>query len=276
MSIKFIAFTVILLLNFVPIDEAHTNENIFIFRKPDKQSKQFLELQGIQRRLNEEIEKDAGVVDRSTTDNSVRNLAVEYNHSAELMALFVTDAAQRLSGQRETRQPDDVRFFAAIDVGALSRGSLSARSIDAIEVVRNIPANTIYSQPTSGWFSTDYPDISSNLRCDWSENLRLSQALSEQAAKDREAAFDRAHRDQADGIDTSQDARQQQQDKSVQPETPKTVIRESADGLHASIRVAGIPCLVTYYCDDIDWPCSQTLLKQISNEVVLIRVGEDE
>ncbi len=253
---------------------ADAADDVFVFIPVDRQSPDYVELQSMKRSLFREFERDNSIVGELSSRNFAVDISRNFSRSPELMELTLRDTVRRNNAPQEYRRSEESRFFAAIDVGAMARANSLGRSFEPEAAVREIRPNTIYSPPGRGWFSTDYPEINANLRCDWSENLRLKTALQEQTALEREAALEEEFRRQKDPIDLQPPNREEERGQTVRTNETDGTALESSDGLHQSLRVAGIPCLITYYCDDIDAPCSNEILQDIVSRVRLVSGGE--
>jgi hypothetical protein len=246
-------------------------DDVFIFTEIDKSSQVYSRLVETQQILKNENTKSALTGTLTASSKRSDDLSKRLNVSPEFLQ-FLAGTQFSPDLMKSGSSDGKMKFFAAIDVGDVERKGVFNQSINAANSIGNIPSNTVFSSAKQGWFSTDYPEINSNLRCDWSVNLRIKTLLDEQAALKLEAELEANHRNNLDGVDI----RQGQQNVVAEDEPQDDVILddESADGLHKTIRLAGIPCLVTYYCDDVDWPCSVEKLNEIVARVRLVNGGE--
>ena len=261
----------IYILSFFISTSALAYDDVFVFTEPDKNSQAYSDIIATQQILKNENNKSALSTTMSAPSERLDKLSERLNLSQEFLTFLA--GTQFSPGIMKNNSSDGrPNFFAAIDVGDIERKGVFNQSVNAASSIGNIPSNTVFSPGNQGWFSTDYPEINSNLRCDWSENLRLKTLLTEQEALNTEAELEISHRNNMDGIDTGQAQPNVVREDEQQDENH--LDGESSDGLHKTIKIAGIPCLVTYYCDDIDWPCSIQKLSEIANRVRLVSVGE--
>lgn len=169
-------------------------------------------------------------------------------------------------------------FFAVIDVAAITLGNspVSARTFrhltersGEVEVgLLQIESRTEFV-PDNGWFSTNYPEIHANLRCDWIYNTRIAKSLSDDGFKTAEAQQEANYRSRMLERDNPEASRPDQQ------EDVGDEIEEGLIGIERQFVLAGRPCLLTYLCGQQDVPCSDEIADELVERVVLVRTGSE-
>ncbi|MDR9781127.1 hypothetical protein [Rhizobium redzepovicii] len=202
----------------------------------------------------------------------VQNAAKALQRSAPAALLTLTNLDTTLPANQENE------FFAVIDVPSIARGKAAGARVFKLEEratevegdFLTIEDRTQFGSPGQGWFSTNYPELHANLRCDWVYNTRIARAIGDEDLKAREAQLEadyRARKLERDNPDIS---------TLQEPEAGNDQAEEGLIGMERQFTLAGRPCLLTYLCDDRqNVPCSEEIADELVERVVLIRTGSE-
>ncbi|HEV7252109.1 MAG TPA: hypothetical protein VGN97_03290 [Mesorhizobium sp.] len=238
------------------------------------------------------------VVDLRQAEQAFNFRALSAGLTAPLTLDPASDATIAQAAQQLQRSPHTVllslvrmaepsessdQFFAAIDLPGLAQRAASgdagsalrglASQVAAIE--RNflaIDANTTFSPPDQAWFATQYPEIETNLHCNWKYDPKLAEAVESEDEKQREQELEEAFRRENTERDSPADGA-----SSPEEAAPSEIVdeEEGEDGIERQFLIAGRPCLLSYMCGWDELPCSEEIADELVESVVLITTGSE-
>jgi hypothetical protein len=240
----------------------------------DRASPEVLELQNAMRELS--LPAPTGEAAPTVASDAVQSLAERLGRSpaAALLSLPTGDEADEVGGG------DD--FFAVIDVPQIARAARENRSAvmaseavpaDVDSSLQSVESRTMHAPPGQGWFSTSYPEVNANLRCDWTYNPAFVQALGSEESKAREAELEERYR--AEELDSDNPDRAAEGEAAEPVTADPDGTGEGEVGIERQFQIAGRPCLLTFLCGGEGVPCSQEAADELVENVILVRTGEE-
>ncbi|MCF6112220.1 hypothetical protein [Mesorhizobium muleiense] len=169
-------------------------------------------------------------------------------------------------------------FFAAIDIAALPAqafsGARPASRAATADAAARVVDNTVFGAETEGYFSTDYEDINAVLLCEWTFNEETDALYAGDDALWREEQLEKQFRTDHFGADAKAVNPPAGSADSAEPTAPQTDETEGLSGLERTISLAGIPCTVSYRCDDVTVPCRQDIFDALVENIKIVRPGD--
>ena len=245
---------------------------------PDRsQSPEVVQLEDAERSFNlgsfAELNSLVPLDDLRTT-KVVTDVAAELQRSPSAVVLGL----ERMADDDQNHR----RFFPVIDVPTVVREALdepgAEPSLERLAPImedldRNLLAideRTTYSPPDQGLFSTNYPEVNANLRCDWVTTFGWARCSGTPIAR-RKRPNSRIISHEHVGKGHSPD--ESPPDLNDQP---PTLTEEGDEGIERQFLIAGRPCSLTYMCDDQQVDCSSSVVDKLVENVILITVGDEQ